>query len=335
MNHVYQFIWIFYFFVAIPLVCGIAWQKMKKIKNKKMSDIYIYGYMVYFAVYFLYARIYIAFGHSFEKMAKGWLVTGTILFIAALLYVLPEIPHVLRENFALLKQCKGTAIGAMIFYVVVVIVSVLFVIPSPEDATPEILMTTISTDTVYENDPYTGICYPERIEENAVAPIEMLYATVCRYTGLTPVKFVHGVLPVPFFFLFYFIYNKMAKNLFGKNEGEKDLFFVIVIVCYLSSLYTKRAGAFGVFQNIWMPLTLLLQVWMPFVFCTCVSLMSCLMKKDKIELDVQLKDYIGTFVMLFLSCSLVHYIGGFLVCFLLFMSLLIVFVRKEYRKCRK
>lgn len=335
MNHVIQLIWILYFFVLIPVMCGIAWEKFQERKKKSLSYIYVYGYLLYFSVFYVYARLAIQIGVSFTNLAKGWFVTGSILFLVTLVFGFREIPKVIKDQLAFLKTCKKDIILVTVLFAVIALFSVLFVIPSPEDATPETLMVTMATDTVYLQDPYTGVVHETPIEEYAKAPITMLYASVCKYTGLTPAKFVHGVLPIPFFLLFYFVYQRIARQLFGKKEKSISLFFLIVIFCYSGSIYAKRIGAFGVFQNIWMPETLLLNVLMPFVFYECVNLMNYLMKVDAFTQKKTLWRYACKFLLLFLSGSLLHYSGGFFVLLLLTVSLVIVGIRRVYRKCRQ
>ena len=335
MNHVIQLIWILYFFVLIPVMCGIAWDKCQERKKKSLSYIYVYGYLLYFSVFYVYARLAIQIGVSFTNLAKGWFVTGSILFLVTLVFGFHEIPKVIKDQLAFLKRCKKDIILVTVLFAVIALFSVLFVIPSPEDATPETLMVTMATDTVYLQDPYTGVVHETPIEKYAKAPITMLYASVCKYTGLTPAKFVHGVLPIPFFLLFYFVYQRIARQLFGKKEKSISLFFLIVIFCYSGSIYAKRIGAFGVFQNIWMPETLLLNVLMPFVFYECVNLMNYLMKVDAFTQKKTLWCYACKFLLLFLSGSLLHYSGGFFVLLLLTVSLVIVGIRRVYRKCRQ
>lgn len=335
MNHVIQLIWIFYFFILIPVMCGITWSKFQKRKQKSLSYIYIYGYLLYFSVFYLYARIMLIIGVSFGTLAKGWLVTGSILFLVAFFFGFRDIPDVIKENFTYVKKCSKETIGVTLVFAAVCLFSILFVIPSEEDATPETLMVTMATDTVYLHDPYTDIVQEEAISGQAKAPIEMLYASVCKYTGMTPAKFVHAVLPVPFFVLFYFVYYKLAKRLFQKREQEMNLFFLLVIVCYSGSIYAKRIGVFGVFQNIWMPQTLLFNVMMPFAFYECVNLMNFLMTEDARKQKKSIRRYIIKFVLLFLSASLLHESGGFFVIFLLTTSLVIVLIRRLYKKCQK
>lgn len=335
MSHVIQLIWSFYFLILIPVMCGIAWSKLQKRKQKSLSYIYIYGYLLYFSVFYLYARIMLRIGVSFGALAKGWFVTGSILFLIAFFFGFHDIPGVIKENFAYVKKCGKETIIVTILFIAISVFSIIFVVPSEEDATPETLMVTMATDTVYLHDPYTDIVYEEPISEQAKAPIEMFYASICKYTGMTPVKFVHAVLPVTFLALFYFVYHKLAERLFQKNEKEMELFFLFVIFCYSGSIYAKRMGAFGVFQNIWMPQALLLNVVMPFVFYECVNFMNFLMTEDVGKQKKSIKRYILKFVLLFLSASLLHESGGFFVIFLLTISLLTVLIRRLYKKCQK
>lgn len=335
MNHVIQLIWILYFFVIIPVMCGIAWDKFQGKKEKSLSYIYIYGYLFYFSVFYIYARIAISLGVSFQALEKGWFVVASILFLTVFFFAFREIPKVIKENFLYVKKCSKETITVTVLFAALAVFSICFVIPSEEDATPETLMVTLATDTVYLHDPYTDLLYEKPIDANAKAPIEMLYASVCKYTGLTPAKFVHGVLPVPFFLLFYFVYARIARQLFGKNEKSMNLFFLIVIFCYSGSIYAKRMGAFGIFQNIWMPETLLFHIWMPFVFLECVNLMDFLIKEDAMKQKEAKKRYVFKFILLFLSASLLLESGGFFVLFLLSISLVVVLIRRVYKKCRQ
>ena len=335
MKHILQIVIILFFFFLLPFFCGTAWNKGRKRRTKSLSYIFIYGYVVTFAVFFIYARLMIACGSSFLHLAHGFVAVALLLFVPVFFYTVCEVPQVIRENMEFLKNTTGSTKLMMGFVAVLCIASILFVIPSKEDATPETIVTTLATDTVFLHDPYTDNVTETPDGEDANAPLVMLYASVCHYTGMSASKFVHAVLPVPFFLCYFFVYLRIGKQLFHNREDLSTMFVFLVTLFFTCCIYSERAGVMGVFQNIWMPQTLLFQVFLPFVFSETVHGMDELMS-DNIDLkSVQMKYLMCDFIILVLACQLIHYIGGFLAMLLLFCGVAIVLIRRIYKKCRE
>lgn len=324
---------IIYYFLLIPALLGFAWNKIMKKVDGNFFDIYIHGYLLMFAFFFVFVTSYACENYAFSQMVRIWSVISVLLPAVALVYVIREIPDFVGRNMKKGLHLQGIGKAAVGISLILIVISILFVVPSYQDDTTETVMTTLATDTIYVRDSYTDDTMSDVMRNKKIhAPIQMLYAVVCRYTGIHPAKMIHYVLPVFFLLLFYAVYAKIACQLFEKDEKKRSIFLILINVLYMVSIYTKRDAVFSVFQNIWMPETLLYNCIMPFAICVCVEMMNRLMhcKPEKTELIL----YACSFFELALAAQSVYYMGSFMVSFLFVCAVIIVFVRKGYHRCR-
>lgn len=334
LHHLLQILIITYQLVCLPCLFGLAWSRIRKKNIKSFSYIYVYGYLCYFVLFFLYSRVPVYGKWSFTRTAKYWFFVSIIIGVAAAVYVAKQISPAIKHNFRFLRNTKRNVklIGAL--FAVLAAFSILFVVPSYEDDTTEVIMASLTTDTMCRRDPYLGTTsVPDEIYYSAMrAPLQILYAVICRYTGMRPAKFVHFVLPFFLLIFFFMVYYQIARKLFYKETQKQCTFLFLVFLFYASSMYSERLGIFGVFQNIWMPKTLLFNCVLPFEALLCLSMMNHFMaEKAK---WTEMSDYIWDFILIVLAAQTICYNGLHYAVLMLLCGIAIVFIRRIYRKCR-
>ena len=108
-----------YWFVAMPLLLGMAWNKVKKISKPMLAATYMEGYLIWFAFFFV--------GVHVKQGPKAWMLFVALLSVACLVVLNKKLFSQLRELFMQLKS------RWFVVAIVMTIISVLFVTPNLDD----------------------------------------------------------------------------------------------------------------------------------------------------------------------------------------------------------
>ncbi len=310
MRHILQAVIVFYNLFLLPFCLGIFWQKYMEKTKMGFAKIYVYGWLCNFVIFWLIAVPCVHIRIPFQGLVCLWTGVSIALGVLSVLQIRREIFESIVQNLRHFARIKPLSKGILFFMAAVSMFSILFAVPSTEDATPEVLMITRATDTMYLHEVYDDTLY-ERVPEVVVnSPIEMLYAVTDQQIHMEPAKFVHTVLPVPLLMFFFCIHYMLGDWLFGKDEENKIRYLFYMILIYTMVFYSSRAGAFGVFTNIWMPTTLMFNCILPLATYECLKLADCVVNK---RTQKKLAADIGIVFFIVIAAQLILYYGAFLV----------------------
>lgn len=319
---------ILYLFVVVPIMFGLLWNKIENGKKPVTEDIFTNGYFLMLAVFMLMAFPAVNKGMALRYLAKLWLIIAIVISIMACALCW-------RDGVAYLKQVKGFLQNStkmtkmvLIFFLILSVISVLFIKPHVKDDTIPVVNSAIATDVMYGFHPYTGEAYKELPVINASAPIEMLYGVAGSMTGVPVVMYVQFLLPIIFQIWFFLNYWRIGRLLFGEKEEHIAVFSGIVLLLHLTPLYVQGQGmAAGIFRNAWNGQTLLACCVLPGVFYQGIRLIkrcnNCLKWTCK-----EILGWIGVFCIMFLAAQLVYVNGIYYASVMSVFFATIVLVRK-------
>lgn len=322
---------ILFYFLIFPMLAGMAFQEFCKKKQVFIGDCYIYGYLLLFVLGFLVFEPAIKLGMYF--MHAVWLWLGVSIGVGAgfVMYLGGRGFHILAECAKEIRTWKWQMFLVLALFLALSVCSILFVIPEYSDNTPETILITQATNTMYKYNPYNSELYGG--VPNG-APIVMFYAAVCQMTGMTIRNFVHYVLPIFLLPLFFSVYHKISRQLFFHEEKKQALFLTFVLVFYAASMYTVRNAEFGVFQNIWEPGTFLYQVLLPYGVSVCVPVMNHCTNRKKMEKNFLYRK-LPEVILLVCASQFVYHTGASMQIVIIITAAVIVCARRIGRKCRE
>lgn len=325
MKHILQAVIIFYNLFLLPFWLGIFWEKYVEKAKMSLAKIYVCGWLCNFGIFWLAAVPCVHLRTSFRVLVCLWSGVSIALGVLSILLIRREAMESIRQNFRHFFKSKPASKGMLLLVAATAAFSILFAVPSVEDATPEILMVTRATDTMYLHEAYDDTLYERAPELVVNSPIEMLYAVTDQQIHMEPAKFVHTVLPVPFLIFFFCIHDMLADWLFGRDTANRNRYLLYILLIYTVVFYSGRTGAFGVFTNIWMPSTMLFNCILPLAAYECLKLADCVVNK---RVKKKLTADIGMVVLLVLTAELILYYGAFLVLLWLGCSFVIIGSRR-------
>lgn len=233
--------------------------------KKTVSEIITNGFLIMLALFLITAVPLIRLEQPLSVLAKSFMLMVFAADIAAVVLGRKQIYTAWREiRVFWSKRDSRYLLFAVILFSMVV--SIGFTRPGAEDATTEIVRTSLATDTMYVYDAYTGYASDFVSQGHVYSPIEMLYAAGSDATGIQGNRFVYYVLPAVLLPIFFTGIWRLGKELL-KEEKQVIRFELFVTSIYWMSTYVEgRTLVMGVFLNSWNGLTLLSCVVMPLAF---------------------------------------------------------------------
>lgn len=231
---------------------------MGKDRHIGFCKLYIYGYFTMFALFEVQAVFLVHRGSRLSSLGSLWGATLVGASIAAILYMLIRRRMFAREykvSFEDMKNVSRRLRGMLCILALLGIFSVTMVIPSPEDATPEIVGISLNTNTMYLYQPYTQLPYADKTAVE-LAPAEMLYAVGGYWSGMDVRVMIHLILPCFLILLYYAAGWRVGEYLFPEQLRKQGMFTTLWGIFATIGLASVRNLCVGIFQNSWNGITL-------------------------------------------------------------------------------
>lgn len=116
------------------------------------------------------------------------------------------------------------------------------------DITGEFVQTMLAADSIYEVNPLTGQAFsvgmPLRLK---ILVLPTLFASVCRWTGLSAMTICYSVVPGIVLLLSYTVYLGWAEYLFPKERKKRILFLLFTVCIYQFGAYSRPMDGYSLF----------------------------------------------------------------------------------------
>lgn len=334
MNLIFQIIIIAYLFFLVPFHMGILEAVFFSKYHKKMSEIFVNGYLLMLACFSVLSIAAVRVEWSLSRLTVVWVGFVAAISIMANVFgqkQMKEFIWAMMEFWEIRGQKSNRVKGRYRLFLVLalfVIGSIFFTRPKAEDRTWEIVHTAISTDTMYAYDEYSGYLSEDVPEGHAYAPIEMLYAAGACLTGISETVLLYYIVPVCLIFFFYMVLWQLGTQFF-KESAHIETFVWIVSVLYWMTVYLEgQSVVTGIFLNSWNGLTLLSCCIMPAALSSGLCVIRSEVKGQKRTSGRLEKIY--QMVILVLAGQLTNEKGGFYILLMLGIMLAVIIAGKGY-----
>ena len=335
MKLFFQIIIIAYLFLLVPVCFGILEAGIFRKVKKGVAEIVTNGYLLTMALFCPIAAVMILKEQSLSELTKIWIPIALMICVISIIIGHQQAKEFLKDIVMFWKGdntkhgiSKWAKYSMLIAIVLSMIVSIGFTRPNTEDATLEIINTSLTTGTMYACDPYTGYLSEYAAEGHVFSAIEMFYAIAADSTGIQSSVCVYYCLPVSLLLFFFLGYWRLGKRLF-QNEGQIVGFELFVIAIYWMTTYQQEKSVLtGIFLNSWNGMTLLSCAILPITFGSCAAIMR------EAEAGIKMVEHklekICMAAVLVLAGQLTYYRGGLYVLLMFFLSAAVIIVRKGY-----
>lgn len=263
----------------LPILLGIAWNRVFRVQRYGIADVYAKGYLLLFAGFAIEAILFIRMGKNLPFFTKHWMLTALIVGIVSLTLGVRKFPEFFRGLKKAFREVVSHRVGVVFLALAVglLIFSVMFVKPLP-DASVEYAIAAVDSDHMYYYHPYTMASHGEFEAGKRIAPVEMFFATLAVQTKLSPATIMKIIAPIFLIPLFYAVCWEIGRKLY-RNEGEgqcrKVCYFTLAAMALVTiPIYSGNEYlGFAVYRNSWNGLTLLNCVVLPYTIVWCFGIL--------------------------------------------------------------
>ena len=326
MNPIFQIIISAYLFLAVPFLFGILEAGIFRKEKKSATTVFANGYLSMMALFCVVAIGMIRMKLALSMLAKIWLVVTLVISIFAILIGRQPLRAWL-QGVRTFWTHRSKVILLMVL-ILSLVLSIGFTKPDNADATVEIVATSLTTDSMYRHDAYTGYLSEYADAGHVLSPIEMLYAVGASITGMQADVMVYYVLPISLLLFFFTGMWRLGSVLFEKEE-QRILFELLAVIIYWMTTYLSKSSLVtGIFLNSWHGLTLLSCVVLPFTWACILDWMKQAQAGLR-KVEAKLEKLYMTVVLL-LAGQLTYDRGGFYVACMLALGVAVVLVKGGY-----
>lgn len=268
----------------LPILLGIAFNRVFFVKKYELSDVYVKGYLILFATFAAEAVLLIFMEKTLSFLSMTWLITVIVLGIIALVISacrLKKMCNVVHETISGLFTERKKWISFVVA-VLLMVFCIAFVKPLG-DSTVEYASAALQTDRIYVYHPYVvDEQYPQAA--NCYAPFEMFYAAMASWTQIPVVVIVKWIVPLFLIPLFYAAVCQWAEILFHDTK-KKYWFYLAIMVMYTVPIYAGNDYLpWAILINSWNGLTLLNSIFLPSLVLYCYGLYKkCQERRNKLS----------------------------------------------------
>lgn len=335
MDLIFQILIIIYLFFGVPFHLGIIGARIFHKSHKSMSELMTNGYLIMLAAFCVVAVSGIHLEWSLTRLTEVWvtlLLAGSVVANILCLKQTQAFIMDMLEFWECKRKKKNDRTKVryrfMALLAVVTLIAITFTRPSVEDATLEIVNTSIATDSMYVYDEYTGYISEYAGEGHVFSPIEMLYASAACLTGIPSAFMLYYLIPICFLFFFYMVLWRVGMQLFKTDKQIMGFEIIAIIIYWMTTYLEGQSVVTGIFLNSWNGLTLLSCCIMPVTFSVCMAwIREATEGTGKLEHKVQ---KICMAVTLLLAGQVTNDKGGFYIALMLFLMAAVIIARKGY-----
>ncbi|MBQ8279998.1 MAG: hypothetical protein IJZ23_09185 [Roseburia sp.] len=268
--------------------------------KKSVAETLTNGYLSMMALFFAAAFLAMKLGWSLSMLSWIWIPLIAI-FVSMLAIVW-------RKAHGAAKPAVNRVL--VIGMVLTVVVSIGFTRPYAEDATLEIVNSAVAANHLVQS----------------FAPIEMLYASFAKFTGLESATVLYYVFPIFLLGFFFAGIWRLGSALFDEEEKVAEFELFVIGIYWMTAFLEGQSVVTGIFLNSWNGLTWLSCFVMPVVLANCLEWMK---QAEAGKMQGMIKK-IGMAVIMLLAGQLTNEKGGFYVALMLFLAIAVIIVRKGY-----
>lgn len=125
--------------------------------------------------------------------------------------------------------------------------------------------TSLSTDTIFQFNPYTGELYKNLPSRYVLSPFHAFTAVISKVTDTHPAIIAHSVFMIWFLLIAYMVYALMGRLLFAGDKEKTGYFLIIVTVLSIFSGYSERTSGLFLLIRLWQGKAVLAGVLLPLV----------------------------------------------------------------------
>lgn len=262
-------IWLY----LLPLFAGSLFSvQYEKGQKSNWRRAWLYGYLLFFALFQVLAIPLTFFHQPFSLLVC--LYGGGVVLLSVIGFFVrkKELLQWVRDLPSQRPGWYGVAALLLIAFQTAVVV-----LGTHVDLDDSFFVatanTTVTTNTIFQYDAYTGDPYLSFPARYVLAPYQIWIAFISRAVQMHPAAVAHTVLPAALIPLAYAAFSLIGEVLLGQEKKKKEKYLLFLAVIIMSSYYSFYTQGTFLLVRIWQGKAVLAAILLPAVFWLCMRLM--------------------------------------------------------------
>ena len=289
-------------FVLMPLLVGLFPCHLIVKNHKRLSTIYLCGWLLMISVFQIVATFFVIKGYTLTGLALCYALIMAVLLVVSTAFALTRIVRNGIAEYIHIPDPKSLRkqdiLTWILFYGILLmqlILSVIMAMPNGDDAY-YVTMAVLAdkTDRLFTINAYVGGTQDLHLR-HALAQFSMFYAFIARMTGIHATIVAHTVMPAVLIIITYMIYGRIGYLLFNNDSTKLPVFMVLIALINTfgaNSIYTSEVFFL---TRTWQGKSMLANIIIPGAFAVMLMIAAETEKRKKLS-----KKALGLFFVLFL-----------------------------------
>ena len=284
----------------VPLLAGMLYTSTNKDNPNSIFKNWASGVIICLAIFQILAIPFIFTGRSLTELSYLYAATLIVICMISLWLGRKRFKSMLFETLGFLRHTPWIAILPLLVIAFQIYMYVAYMHADEDDAFYVATATTaVSTDTLFQFDPYSGAAYDMFPSRYVLSPFPILNAVLSRLFGVHTLILAHTVLPLILLPLSYVVCAMIGYELFGKNREKTAYFVLFAAVIQMFAYTTTHTQGTVLLLRIWQGKAVLASILLPFVFYLGIRMM---------EHELERMDWL-LFLCLMIACCMVSSMG--------------------------
>lgn len=260
--------------IVLLVVCPAVTSGLLAGKRKDLTAgaVYFRGFTLILAGFQVMALIVFFMNLPLHILSAAYLIFTGLLTVASLIWKHKTLVGGFRKALIKRKPCWLLWIAVFLIVAQTVVCGVFMHMDQDDAFYVGTAVTSVSTDSIFEYDCYTGAEYTVLPSRYILSPFPIFLAVLSQISGIHATVIAHTLFPFLLIPVSYYVYWMIGKCLFPKSREQTAVFLLLTSVVQMFSYYSVYTSGTFLLLRSWQGKAVLANILLPAVFCFGLSL---------------------------------------------------------------
>lgn len=254
------------FLLLVPFLLGLLITRFTEMEKNNVMFNLVAGYILALGLFEVLALPMIYGRKSLSLLISFY---GGILLAGAVFSLIINCKRVYQASLDTISEVKRFPLavwGEIILIFCQVLIYKRYQYTNTDDAFyVASAATSLSTDTIFQYNPYTGELYKNLPSRYVLSPFHAFIAVVSKAVCNHPAIIAHSVFMIWFLLVAYMVYALIGRNLFHGDKEKTGYFLILFTMLTIFSGYSERTSGLFLLIRLWQGKAFLAGILLPLI----------------------------------------------------------------------
>lgn len=261
----------FYFFFRIGMLIN------KKIKSIHITDVILYGAVLFFALFQIIGQICILLHCDFRIPLYITYLFILILLVLSYKFVglkksIKFVKKNVLKNIVVNKKIQVLNVVLFIFVIAIATFSAYIFNENADDGFyVSLINQSIDSKNIYENsEPSLGYGNDNQLRRYEISSYELFVSVLCKISTISSSIMCHTVLPFVFVIMSYFTYYLLIRRITKNTKFSIQTLLILSLIFVFSGMTSRTIGS-SLLSKMWQGKSIFLNIVLPLVIANLIK----------------------------------------------------------------